>query len=227
MEALIRFLFDNLTIVLIVLGILFPLFSRIGRKDGGGRMPDFGGGAGGGMPSRREPPVSRPWGGGDGGSYRTGEFTGGPYRTGTASGDPHRGDGRPEAHGRFPEWPPRPEAAGSGPEVSPREWRAGRRTDAQGPSAARDVRPGRDTSPAAPRLSYPAPSVTPSPSTSPADPAAARAAETARIAPALQVEERTERTIAGHDELRKAIIWAEILGPPRALRPHGRRRVGR
>ncbi|MCM3627274.1 hypothetical protein M3194_07845 [Paenibacillus glycanilyticus] len=36
------------------------------------------------------------------------------------------------------------------------------------------------------------------------------------------VESRTEITTPKADELRKAIVWAEILGPPRSKRPFGK-----
>jgi len=60
-----------------------------------------------------------------------------------------------------------------------------------------------------------------------ADSASAAIDGASRVAPALQVERASGRPIAGQEELRQAVLWAEILGPPRARSPHGRRRIGR
>jgi hypothetical protein len=253
MEALIRFLLDNMILVIIVLGVLSSLFGRTGRQGGGGRMPDFGGGPGGGVPpgrsgpgnlrprqgvpgdrravpgdprARREAGDSQRPGDAADGSYRPGDATAGPYRAGEAPGRPHRagGDRTAAAPGRTPE-PPRQDASGFPGERGP-----GRRTDDRGQDVYADVRPGGTPSPVTHRPAGTAPAA-PAPSlraaSSPQDPTAARAAEASRIAPALEVEERPARTVFGRDELRRAVIWAEILGPPRALRPHGRRRAGR
>lgn len=232
MEALIGFLFDNLILVIIVIGILTSLFGRAGRQGGGSRMPDFGGGPGSGLPhrplrdrrespdgthpggsvpggrwTRREAGGGPPWAGGaPGGPHRPGEAAGGPHRAGEAYGRPHRA-GRAEMPG-IPVAPRHADAAGHGPVVTA------------------DARPGGQPS-AANRSPAPSAAAPASPRTSSPDPSAARTSEAVGIAPALQVERRPARAPAGPDELRKAIIWAEILGPPRALRPYGRRRIGR
>jgi hypothetical protein len=65
------------------------------------------------------------------------------------------------------------------------------------------------------------------PSDSAADLSDARPAAVTRIAPDQPMEHASGRPADGPGEMRKAIIWAEILGPPRALKPYGRRRVGR
>jgi len=47
MEAILSFLFDNPFLTIILLFFLFSMLGRTGRKGGGNRMPDFGGGPGG------------------------------------------------------------------------------------------------------------------------------------------------------------------------------------
>jgi|GEM_PF-418460 len=221
MEALLDFLFDNLFFVIIVLGILSSLFGRSGRKGGGGRMPDFGGGPGGwrmpgqdaaGRPDRHAPVR--------------------PHRSGEPSVRP---EARPADEAGDPETRRRPYPDGSGGTGFPRKPERrleppgrnaipNRGKDAPSLSRAEDARPAvrADAPPSVP----PAVPAAASPSAAP-DPAAARSAEAARIAPSLQVEQRPVRPIAGRDELRNAILWAEILGPPRAYKPHSRRRFGR
>ncbi|OUM95973.1 MAG: hypothetical protein A9Z00_06315 [Thermobacillus sp. ZCTH02-B1] len=212
MEALIGFLFDNLILVIIVIGILTSLFGRAGRQGGGSRMPDFGGGPGSGLPhrplrDRRESPDgTHPGGAVPGGRWTRREAGGGPPWAGGAPGGPHRA-GRAEMPG-IPVAPRHADAAGHGPVVT-----ADARLGGQPSAANRSPAPSA-AAPASPRTSSP-------------DPSAARTSEAVGIAPALQVERRPARAPAGPDELRKAIIWAEILGPPRALRPYGRRRIGR
>jgi len=208
MEGLIGFLFDNLFLVIIVLGILSTLFGRSGRK-GGGRMPDFGGGPGGwpapgqGLPRGMRRP----------GELRRPDAARGPEAAPRPEAAPHRSD-RPEFVGReaaFPREPmPRRQPDAYGQEMMP----------APRPVRMHEVLPA--TSPAASDAA----------ASSPADlrsspPLGAPSSNDSRVAPALQVERLSGSPIAGQDELRKAVLWAEILGPPRALKPRGRRRIGR
>jgi|HigsolmetaAR203D_1030402.scaffolds.fasta_scaffold00630_20 hypothetical protein len=206
MEALINFLLENIFIVIIVLGILSSLFGRSGKKGGGGRMPDFGGGPGGWPAPGR----------------------GAPGRTDRPGDVPAR---RSEPQPRQTEAQRRPETPWRPDPAPPREWKPGRNLDEHGQVVIADVRPGRagEPRPAAPHSSRSEAPAAPHRKASPsaAERTAARAAEASRIAPALQVEQRAGRVIAGADDLRKAVLWAEILGPPRALKPYGRRRAGR
>jgi hypothetical protein len=210
MEAIFSFLFDNPFLSILLLIILFSMLGRSGRKSGGGsRMPDFGGGPG----SRRMPGQGTP-----DGSRRSGET---PGRQ-DASRHPETSE--------QPDIPRRPERSDAG--GFPREWRSGRQLDEYGQEVIADVRPARASGPlpgtgqtdrhAAPPAA--SDDVWPSPAS---DAIAARSDAASQVAPALQVEHRAARPIAGQDEMRKAIIWAEILGPPRARSPHGRRRIGR
>lgn len=191
MEAILSFMFDNPFLTIILLFFLFSMLGRTGRKGGGNRMPDFGGGPGGwpapgrGMPS---------------GSGRSGEMRG---RT-DLSRRPERRD------------------AGGGEPAFPREWRPAQ------PQEARE----RMADPRPVRMEPSPPAASPAASASTAAHEAADSASAAidgasRVAPALQVERASGRPIAGQEELRQAVLWAEILGPPRARSPHGRRRIGR
>lgn len=55
----------------------------------------------------------------------------------------------------------------------------------------------------------------------PAEPPRARLAA-AKPQSAVAAESRAELATPNADELRKAIVWAEILGPPRSKRPFGK-----
>lgn len=208
MGALIEFLFSNIYLVIIVLALLSSIFGRLGK--GGGRMPDFGGGTDSGRPLRRDapgvPPSRRM---APGGPYRSGDAPGGPRRSGDTPGGPE--PARPA------EMPRHPDAGGG---TFPREWMPGRPLDAPG----REVAASAAVPSEPPAASRPAPAA---PSDSAADPSTARSAAVSRVAPALQVERASVRPADDPGDLRKAIIWTEILGPPRALKPYGRRRIGR
>lgn len=200
MEDILAFIISNLFPALIVLGILSSIFGRFQRKGGGNRMPNFGGGTGGEQRLPGEP----------GGPYRSGET---PVATDTPR--------EPEvAHRPEVLWHPDP-ADGGGP-MFPRDFLPGRRMDDHGQVIIADARPNRASGalPAHARAVSTARAMTAS---SVPDLADARSAEASRVAPALQVEQRSVRPIAGRDELRKAVLWAEILGPPRARNPIGRR----
>jgi len=200
MEDILVFIINNLFPILIALGILSSILGRFQRKGGGNRMPNFGGGTGGAQPPSREPDRPFP--------------SGGDWPVSPES------PRLPEvAH---PEAPWRPDPADDGGPAFPRDVQPGRRTDDQGQVIIADVRPNRANgmTSAYAHAALTAGAMAASRET---DLATARSAEASRVAPAMQVEQRSVRPIAGPDELRKAVLWAEILGPPRSRHPLGRR----
>lgn len=202
MEQLIGFLLGNFHFVLVGIGILYMLLRKSplekppsGRPGSGqsGRMPDFGGG---GLPRPMRP---------------AGEPKPAPRR---AQQPVQRHEG-PGAHDR--PWPP--QASGEA---------GGRETAAARSAGERQVvyrSPGSPPPAAVPWDGEGESGGEGVPSASAAQSAredAAYHAATSRSLPAQQPQAGTARQRPKRSELAQAVVWAEILGPPRSRKPHRR-----
>ncbi|MBB6636226.1 hypothetical protein [Cohnella thailandensis] len=198
MERLIEFLLGNIYYVVVVVGLIYAMFFRKSPDDAKrpNRMPDFGGGG-----QRRERPQGPP--------QR-------PRRPGEAPAGT-KPQGRPAAR------PEREEPRGGLPG----------RQDA--PAPARTAEPAYEPAPRpaaspfeAPAYGEPAPAV-------PAALAAAHASQARADGPSPFAEERPAASSASpvyapsagglqpsREDLARAIVWSEILGPPRARKPFRR-----
>ncbi|REK61089.1 MAG: hypothetical protein C6P35_17685 [Cohnella sp.] len=210
MERLIDFIVDNYLYIAVVVGILYTLFFRQSplEKNPPGRMPDFGGGGGLGRPHppqrpsapkrpRQHPAPAHERERTPGGPMRPSSPAPAPLPQTSAPGErPHPAPDSPPVV----QLPARPPAAPSGDSLGP--------ADAL-PAASAGNGPGTH-----PRGAKP---LSPSARAAGATPASAPAQ--APLAGAMR-----NRPLR-RDELKRAIVWAEILGQPRARRPFGGRRT--
>lgn len=218
MERLIAFLLDNFFVVIVIIGFLLSMFGKLG-KPGTGRMPDFGGG---GQPPNR-------------GATRPARPIPGPEQPTRPASDPQRQASRPVSPvpgaaqpGRPVSAPPQPQAREARPLGERPAW------PAQSEEPVRRMRPA-EAGTAYAAMTAEAPGegewggeggdsgrhskLTRTPSVKP------RTASLPSASPALSsIHDALEN--ADVNELRKGLIWAEVLGPPRAKRPFVRGRNG-
>ncbi|QJC52556.1 hypothetical protein HGI30_13935 [Paenibacillus albicereus] len=210
-QLLINFLLDNIFFVFLIVGaiwsVLGKLFKSATQQQPGrpasrppGRMPDFGGG---GLDRRPSPPVPSP--------LQKPEAESAPSRTEAVRPPAVRQDqagprGRTAQPGRIRTIEPEPEGT-SGGEGQSLEWQEeaarspfGRYETTQAPDRTDDSSPNEFWERSA----------------------SAAIAESRPSAPsASRLQPPRAGSVSG-DDLRQAVLWAEILGPPRSRRSGGR-----
>ncbi|MFC5405117.1 hypothetical protein [Cohnella soli] len=195
MEQLISFLTHNFYFVFIVIGIIYSMFFRKSPLERPrNRMPDFGSGGAHSAPARPRPPAQH------------GEQTQASQPRPYAQHGEQTQASQPRPYAQHGE---RTQASQPRPHAQHR----GQAQASQPPAPRQQPRPERVSSPADVYVSQSLPAVKPV------------AASESQPVSQVRLQQQRATSSAGafsRQDMKRAIVWAEIVGPPRARKPYGK-----